>query len=47
MNLYHKRQAQMELELCYFYTATIYNFQHLLADDTLKMAIISPLQYFV
>ncbi|TKK70222.1 transposase [Ilyomonas limi] len=37
----------MELALCYFYTATINNFQHLLADDILKMVIISSLQYFV
>jgi len=47
MNLYHKRQGQIELELCYFYTSTIHHFKHLLADDTLKMVVISSLQYFV
>lgn len=47
MDLFDKRQGQMDVDLCYFYTDTIYNFQHLLADDSLKMVIISSLQYFV
>ena len=41
----HARQGQMESELCYFYTDTIYNFKHLLADDALKMICIDSWKY--
>jgi len=37
----------MELSLCYFYTDTINNFNHLLADDNLKMIVINSLKYLV
>ncbi len=47
MNIFHKRQGQMENNLCYFYTDTIYGFKHLLADDALKLIVISSLQYLV
>jgi putative transposase len=35
MNMIHARQGQMETELCYFYTDTIHDFKHLLAEDFL------------
>ncbi len=35
----------MDLEACYFYTATINGFRHLLADDKLKMVVIDSLRY--
>jgi REP element-mobilizing transposase RayT len=47
MNLFHKRQGQMEVNLCYFYTDTIFEFKHLLSADALKMIVISSLQYLV
>jgi putative transposase len=45
MNIFHKRQGQMDLAQCYFYTDTIYNFKHLLADDALKQIIIDSWKY--
>jgi len=33
--------------ICYFYTDTINQFRHLLADDNLKMTVINSLQYLV
>ena len=45
MNYQHHRQGQMGCENLYFYTDTVYNFQHLLADDRLKLIIIQSWQY--
>src|SRR5918912_1154458 len=45
--MFHRRQGQMDLSACYFYTDTIYEFRHLLADDHLKMIVINSLQYLV
>ena len=45
MNIFQKRQGQMDINICYFYTDTIYGFSHLLEDDNLKMVIINSLQY--
>jgi putative transposase len=47
MNIFHKRQGQMDFYNSYFYTDTIYNFAHLLADDNLKLIIINSLQFLV
>ena len=47
MNIFHKRQGQVDVNFCYFYTDTIYQFHHLLADDALKLEVISSLQYLV
>ena len=45
MNIFHKRQGQMDLDIPYFYTISIRNFRTLLKEDYLKMTIISSLQY--
>jgi REP element-mobilizing transposase RayT len=45
MNIFHKRQGQVDVNFCYFYTDTIYQFRHLLAADALKLEVISSLQY--
>jgi len=45
MNIFHKRQGQMDFNYPYFYTDTICNFSHLLADDICKMIVIRSLQY--
>ena len=37
----------MDLSICYFYTDTINEFRHLLADDNLKMVVINSFQYLV
>ncbi len=47
MHIFHKRQGQMDIGTCYFYTDTINEFCHLLADDYLKMVVINSLQYLV
>ena len=47
MNIFHKRQGQVDINFCYFYTDTIYQFRHLLADDALKLEVISSLLYLV
>ena len=47
MNIFHKRQGQMGFQQAYFYTDTIHNFNHLLADDSLKMMVINSWQYLV
>jgi REP element-mobilizing transposase RayT len=47
LSIYHKRQGQMGIKQAYFYTDTINNFQHLLADDNLKMIVINSLKYLV
>jgi REP element-mobilizing transposase RayT len=47
MNVFHKRQGQVAVNFCYFYTDTIFRFRHLLADDALKLEVISALQYLV
>jgi putative transposase len=45
MHTLHGRQGQMDKELCYFYTDTIQDFKHLLADDELKMTCIDSWRY--
>lgn len=47
MNIFHKRQGQMDFYNSFFYTDTICDFAHLLADDNLKLIIIKSLQYLV
>jgi putative transposase len=47
MNIFHKRQGQADINFCYFYTDTIYQFRHLLGDDALKLEVISSLQYLI
>ncbi len=47
MHIFNKRQGQVDINFCYFYTDTIFQFRHLLADDILKQVIISSLQYLV
>ncbi|WP_316808970.1 transposase [Pedobacter agri] len=47
MNIFHKRQGQMDYHYPYFYTDTVYNFDHLLKEDEFKLIIINSLQYLV
>ena len=47
MNLFHRRRSQQALNYTYFYTQTIQNFSHLLAEDNYKMIVIESLQYLV
>ena len=47
MNIFYKRQGQMYQDSPYFYTDTIYDFNHLLVDDNLKMIIVQSLSYLV
>ena len=47
MNIFHKRQGQMDFYNSFFYTQTICDFAQLLADDNLKLIIIKSLQYLV
>ena len=47
MNIFHKRQGQMDFKQAYFYTDSINNFRHLLADDNLKLIIINSWKYLV
>ena len=47
MNIFHKRQGQADINFCYFYTDSIYQFRHLLADDALKIEVVSSLRYLV
>jgi REP element-mobilizing transposase RayT len=47
LNTFHKRQGQMLTHQAYFYTDTIFQFKHLLADDNLKLIIINSLKYLV
>ena len=47
MNIFHKRQGQMDNISCYFYTDTIYEFKHLLSDDKFKLECINSLKYLV
>jgi|GEM_PF-5332022 len=37
----------MDINFCYFYTNTVFQFRYLLADDVLKAEVISYLQYLV
>jgi REP element-mobilizing transposase RayT len=37
----------MDTAICYFYTDTIFEFKHLLTDDTLKMVCINSWKYLV
>ena len=43
----NKRQGQMDYLNSYFYTDTIFEFKHLLADDALKMIIINSWKYLI
>ena len=45
MNVKHKRQGQMDIESCYFYTDTINDFKHLLKDDEFKNFCINSWKY--
>lgn len=45
MNIFHKRQGQMDSNICYFYTDTIYQFHPLLKDDIIKSIIIDSWNY--
>ena len=47
LNTFHRRQGQMLNRQAYFYTDTIFEFKHLLADDNLKLIIINSLKYLV
>ena len=47
MNIFHKRQGQMDFKQAYFYTDSINNFRHLLADDNLKLIVINSWKYLV
>ena len=47
MNINHKRQGQMDIASCYFYTNTIHDFKHLLKDDQFKTICINSLKYLV
>jgi putative transposase len=47
MNLFHKRQGQMDTHQCFFYTETINHFKPLLQDDALKEIIINSWKYLV
>ena len=47
LNTFHRRQGQMLTRQAYFYTDTIFEFKHLLADDNLKLIIINSLKYLV
>jgi putative transposase len=40
MHLFHKRQGQMEVQQCYFYTESICGFHHLLQNDELKAIVV-------
>lgn len=45
MNIFHKRQGQMEIARCYFFTITVNGFRNLLEEDKLKMILIHSMQY--
>jgi putative transposase len=45
MSVFHGRQSYMALNHAYFYTLSIQNFSHLLADDNLKEIVIESWQY--
>ncbi|CAN5626719.1 hypothetical protein BH10BAC3_BH10BAC3_28930 [soil metagenome] len=47
MNIFHKRQGQMEDYHVYFFTETINEFRHLLHDDAYKLIVIESLQWLV
>ena len=47
MNVKHKRQGQMDIASCYFYTDTIHDFKHLLKDDEFKTICINSWKYLV
>ena len=44
MNIFHKRQGQVEVNFCYFYTDPHLSIRNLLTDDTLKLEVIASLQ---
>ena len=43
----NKRQGQMDYLNSYFYTDTIFEFKHLLADDSLKMIVINSWKHLI
>ncbi len=43
----YRRQGQMDTLQSYFYTDSIFEFKHLLADDNLKMIIIDSWRYLI
>ena len=45
MNILHRRQGQMDYGQIYFFTQTVKEHKHLLADDDLKRIIIESLQF--
>jgi putative transposase len=45
LHIFHKRQGQMQSYQAYFYTDTIFEFKHLLADDNLKLIVVHSLKY--
>ena len=47
MDVKHKRQGQMDIASCYFYTDTIYDFKQLLKDDEFKTICINSWKYLV
>src|SRR5215218_2097329 len=47
MNIFHKRQGQVDDFHVYFYTETINEFHHLLHHDAYKLIVIESLQYLV
>ena len=47
MNIFHKRQSQMDDFHVYFYTETISEFRHLLHHDEYRLIVIESLKYLV
>ena len=47
MNIQYKRQGQMDMSNCYFYTLTIHGFKLLLKNDEMKMLCIDSWKYLV
>ncbi len=47
MDMFHKRQRQINISACHFYINTINEFRHFIVDDDLKIVVINSLQYLV
>ncbi|RDC55036.1 transposase [Pedobacter chinensis] len=47
MNIFHKRQGQMDYNYPYFYTDTICDFRNLLENDQFKLIVMNSLQFLV
>lgn len=47
MNIFHKRQGQLDDFHVYFYTETIHEFRPLLREDEFKEIVVKSLQYLV